>query len=349
MTPTTSCLPAISKQTLVPAGTTIQVDNAVMTSWGSVKWLVVLSAVDNSLIRSFEVYADHEYGTLPDFNVYAIMGSTIAHSVNVIASSGQLQLQITNNEAIDLIAYTTRIGVPLTTAAYQSIQGVSISDAHYGIAPSNTKIVDTFQYWGVQAVKWIVTVTDPMDNKITSQVFAMMKSGLIGEGVEYALIGDISLNYNITVNANINMVELVVTNNDTVNMFVDVTRIPVEMEKPPTCNSPVSDVNIWVPNQVTIPSGVTSVVDSNITIPGHNAVKWLVYVRQPATNRSGAFELAATRQQLSNVSHVLYSIISKYFDIDVTTSIVNLDMVLSVKNNELNPVTINVIRVPVSV
>lgn len=349
ITPTTSCLPAISNQTLVPAGTTLIVDHASMTQWGSVKWLVVISTVDNSLIRSFEVYADHEYGTLPDHNVYAIVGSTIAYTVDVTTSSGQLQLTIANNEAIDFIVYTTRIGVPLLASAYQSIQGVSISDTHTGIAPATTKVIDSFQYWGIQAVKWIVTLTDPTDNKITMQVFAMMKTGLVGEGVEYALIGDMTLDYEISVNASVNMVELVVVNNDAVNLFVDVTRIPIEMEKPASCTAPVSDVNIWVPNQVTIPSGNTSIVDSGITIPGHNAVKWLVYVRQPFTNRSGAFELVCTRQQLTNTSHVLYSIISKYFNIEVTTSIVNLDMILSMKNNELNPVIVNVIRVPVSV
>lgn len=344
----TQCLPAISLQKLIISGTTGIVDSLSVVDWGSVKWLVVISNSDNTKIKSYEIHGCHEFGLNPDFNIYAIMGDKILHSLNTVINGGNLELQITNNEPLDIVVYITRIAVPLKQVAFQNLIGLNITGVHAAIAPGDSKIIDSFQYWGVHAVKWIVTATDPTDNKITTQVFAVMQTGFIGNAVEYALIGQTTFQYSIECNASLNEVQLVIHNNDTNNLYIDVTRIPIISEKPPICDTPSSDLAIWVPNETTIASNTTESVDLDITVPGHNAVKWLVYVRQPSTNKAGAFELAVTRHGFTTYEHVLYSIISTYFNLDVNISIVNLNMILNITNNETSPITVNLIRVPVS-
>lgn len=344
----TQCLPAISLQKLIISGTAGIVDSLSTVDWGSVKWLVVISNSDNTKIKSYELHGCHEFGLKPNFNIYAIMGDKIFHSLNTVINGSNLELQITNNEPLDIVVYITRIAVPLRQVAFQNLIGLNITGIHAAIAPGDSKVVDSFQYWGVHAVKWIVTATDPTDNKITTQVFAVMQTGFIGNSVEYALIGQTTLQYTIECNASLNEVQLVINNNDTVNMFIDVTRIPIESKKPPLCDTPSSNLSIWVPGETIINANNSEIIDLGITVPGHNAVKWLVYIRQASTNKAGAFELAVTRHGFITYEPVLYSIISTYFDLDVNISIVNLNMMLNITNNETSPITINLIRVPVS-
>lgn len=362
----TLCLPAVPIQSLLAPSIQINADAITTDDWGSVKWLVVLALVDNTKIRSFEVHADHQYGINPSFTVYGILGDSFNHYINVQILSGQLTLQLTNNEATSAIAYITRVAVPLNLAAVSNLPGVVITQSHIGIAPFTSAIVDTFQCTGIHACKWILTITDSSDNKVTSQVFAVINSASLGSWVEYAFIGHTTLVYRVIVDASIGAIRLIVENDDISDLYVDVTRIPVQAVLPQSCPTIDPELGILIPNEVTIGSGSTSVVDiwvpnsvdidagsaidvdTNITIPGHNAVKWLVYIRQPSTNTSGAFELMTSRNQLNVTDPIIYGIISTYFNITVTTSAVGLDMVLTIINNETSPLIINLIRIPVS-
>ena len=113
------------------------------------------------------------------------------------------------------------------------------------------------------------------------------------------------------------------------------------------CRVDTSDVDIWIPTYSTVMAGATGVVDSQIPVPGHAAVKWLVVVTS-GTNRQ-MFEVMADRYKVITASHVKYGMIGDKIDTSTIVDIVGMNLVLSVVNNSASTVTINAIRVPIAV
>jgi hypothetical protein len=346
---TTNCLPAVSIQQLIPNGTTVPVDFVDVGSWRAVKWYVLVMNVGGTLIKAYEVYATHHNGSNPTFNVYAIQGSTIAQVANVTIVGSSLTLSITNTQGETLIAYVTRLGVPISKSAVNGLSGIEITQAHASVAPSTTVTVDSFLYASVRAAKWLVSVTDPSGNKKVSQVYAMMKAGLVGNDVEYSMIGDEFLNYTIDAVAVGFQLNLNLTNNDVVDYRVDVTRIPIITPLPPSCGLTAGDISIWLPDPVTIPAGSTVDVDSNVVIPGHDGAKWLVGIYEAIGNKVLAFELLANRHALTTTDFVEYGLLGDSLNITASVSISGLNMVLTITNNEPNAVTVNLARIPISI
>lgn len=344
----TSCLPAVSIQQIIPNGMTIPVDFIDTGSYRAVKWYVLLTNGSGTLIRAYEVYATHRNGINPDFNVYGIQGSIISQVTNVVISGSSLTLAVTNTQGETLYAYVTRIAIPITKSVVSGLTGIDITESHTSVAPSATVTVDSFLFPNIRAVKWLIAVTDPTGNKQVVQAFGMMKAGLVGNEVEYAMIGDMFLDFDINAVASGFELDLQVTNNDVVDYRVDITRIPIITPLPPKCVTD-SDIAIWLPDPVTIPAGATVVIDGDVVLPGHNAAKWLVSVFEPITSEEMAFELMASRHMLTTTDFVEYSRVGDFLNTVSSVSISGLDMVLSLTNNEPNPVVVNLARVPISI
>ena len=94
----------------LPISTTVVVDSVLLAFNTSVKWLVtLLDPTGFTVITSYEILALHKNGTNPSFTKYAIIGDKIIHNVDVAIFGTDLQLKITNNEAINLQANIVRI------------------------------------------------------------------------------------------------------------------------------------------------------------------------------------------------------------------------------------------------
>lgn len=347
-TTVTNCLPAVSIQQVIPNGMTVPVDFIAAANYRAVKWYVLITNGGSTLIRSYEIFATHSNGITSDFNVYAIQGSPIAQVANVSLIAGNLTLSITNTQGETLYAYITRIAVPITKSVVSGLSGIEITEAHASISPATTVTVDSFFFASIRAAKWLVSVTNPTGDKKVTQVFAMMKAGLVGNDVEYGTIGDMFLDFTINAVASGFTLDLDVTNNDIVDYRVDVTRIPIITPLPPTCISS-GDISIWLPDSVTVPAGATVDIDNNVTIPGHDAAKWFVSVFEQANGKEMAFELMANRHALTTTDFVEYSRVGDYLNTTSSVSIFGLNMVLTLTNNEPNPVIVNLARIPISI
>lgn len=94
----------------LPSGTPIMVDYVLWQFNITVKWVVTISdGMNNTLVSSYEILANHKQGTSPKFTRYATIGDKINHNIDVIISNDQLQLIIQNNEAVDLHTNVVRI------------------------------------------------------------------------------------------------------------------------------------------------------------------------------------------------------------------------------------------------
>lgn len=356
-TVTTNCVPAVSIQQLIDPTVTLAVDQISTTLWRSVKWYIVLTALSGSKIRTYEVYATHDIGTNPSFNVYAIQGDIISQVTDVQIIAGALTLNITNNEREPIIRFVTRIAVPIVKSALSGIIGIEVTGVTAGVLAGTTGIIDIVDYPSVRGVKWLVSITSTTTGKKrTSQVYATVNSGIVANQVNYGFIGDLTLNYVIDVDiiAGVNL-RLKVQNNDAFDYRVDVTRIPIQTQLPPTCNIP-SDISIWLPDAVVVPPGLTIAVDPNVTIPGHDAAKWLIGAVDQLSGDTMRFELMATRQGATTtfssfgpIDFVEYGLIGSSFSLDMSTAVVGLNMVLYMTNNERFPVLVNLARIPVSI
>lgn len=346
---TISCIPAISLQTIILPSTSIIIDELSISDFASTKWYVVLTSINHSITIGFEIHATHTLGSLPSYNVYSIIGDYPNIDINVEINSNKLQLIITNNELVSLLSFSTRLALPFTKKALKGLSGINIANINSAIDIGLTSIIDEFQYSKTQACKWLVTISTPNDNKVATQVFSIMNSSSLGINNEYGIIGDLSINYNLFVDTNLNSIQLKLTNNYTTPLFINVTRIPIITKLPPSCNIPTSDISIWWnPTKITIPATTNTLIDTNITVPGHTACKWLIYIYDQLNNQSESLEFWCTRQQLNSTNDTIYSMLSHYFNIDLSITIIGLDLNLFLNNNETFPLDVYLIRIPVS-
>lgn len=339
----------VASQVIIAPGTTGVLDSVSVMNWANSKWYVAAATDDRNSMAACEIFATHNRGTSPVFNLYAMQGDPLDYEVSCTISSGHLHLHIQNNTTKTIAVYGTRISVPFNPITMPKMSGVPITDNHVTALPNVPIVVDSFEYWKVHAVKWVVSVTDQFDMKLTSQIFAMMKTNLYSSDVEYGLLGDLSVLYTLYVQDNNNRVELVLVNHETSPLLVDLTRIPIITDLSSIKGPYESTVSLVTPPYTNILPGASGIVDDKLMIPGHVACKWLIYIEQPNNNISGSFELAANRQHLTNITHVPYGYIGNVFDIEISTTAVGTNMALTITNNELHPISVYLLHIPVTI
>lgn len=352
------CIPAVSITKTIPPSSTLSVDGLNTTQWRAIKWHVIVTTLSGSKTKGYEIYATHRNGTDPHFNQYAIIGDRIfAQIPSVIISGGQLTLQITNNETEDIVVYITRLAVPIVQNVVEILPRIKITDITTVVSGGHTDTIDWLPSPETTASKWYITVTDNNGKRSISQVFGLNMDGTpYVDSTTYGWTGDMSLKYTIGANM-VNVLgfglQLVFTNNDTVPYRVDVSRLPInvipEIDAPPTCDTNIGpSLSIWNPLPVLIPAGTTMIVDNTVNLPGHQGVKWLIGTLESNTNNSMAFEVPCTQTNLTTAHHVTYGFIGDYLNLNVTTTVVSSNIVLSITNNQLNSVLVNMARIPVS-
>jgi hypothetical protein len=128
---------------------------------------------------------------------------------------------------------------------------------------------------------------------------------------------------------------------------INATRIPVGAVLP--SGHSVGDTSLWSPLPTTVLANTATVVDSTVVIPGHDTIKWMVSVKQPSTNNTYMFEMVGYYQNMDNPNVVVYGMLGSQLSVAVAVSVVDLNLVLTVTNNELSPINVFLVRLPVSI
>jgi len=99
-------------------------------------------------------------------------------------------------------------------------------------------------------------------------------------------------------------------------------------------------------SQVTIAAGATSILMS--TAPSDNlGVKYIVSVVDTVNDRFAASEVMGTYKAIdSSVSHNQYNILGDDIDYTPNVTFTSPDVELKVTNNDVNPITVTVTRIP---
>jgi hypothetical protein len=341
---TYDCFPAIAVQRIVPVASTLTIDGVSVIGFKAAQWLVVVSTVDGSRVRSYQIYATHRNGVTAAFGQRAILGDVISHTPNVVLLGGFLNLTVANTDSEDLIVYVTRMAIPVSNTQTNVLDVAQIGSSRSFIASGNTATLDFVTPAEMVAATWLITVTNAAGDRSGSQVFGQIIDSVVA--THYGLIGDMLLSYNIIITEVIGLgVELAIENTGLNDYRVNMTRIPVQVgEIVPYCG-PTAGIDLWIPIAITIPPGNTVVVDQ-ATLPAHTGVKWLFVATEGTSFRTMAAEINATTPTPTTTNHVLWGIVADFLNLNVTTAVLAGDLVLSVTNNEANPVTINLLRVP---
>lgn len=208
----------------------------------------------------------------------------------------------------------------------------------YVTIPTGTQVtIDSIVTTHYYAAKWMVIIVDEFYNTRTFEVFAVNNNGT----PSYTIYGVMGYKFNIVVSVNISsgQLGLVITNNTTHSLSVFATRISV----PTTLGSslPTNTVDITT-SRNHAPGGTTVAIDFfTDRIVG---MKWIVNITDFIGNKSSA-EIA----YCGTVANV-YAISGNgwAYDFSINT-IAGVGTELTITNNSIHHIIINVTRIPVVV
>lgn len=339
---TTLCLPLVNVQKYVEPNSTVVLDTFQTSRALAMKWYVVVSTVSGSKDRAFEMVATERNGSVSSC-MYSIIGDKMDIDITVDYVLGSYQLSCTSIETEGVIVYMVRAFVPPAAVSASISNTVTVNHISTIVNGSSTGVIDVVRKERHQAVKWHITITTTDGKEHTSQVFSLPA---VGNGNNYGYIGPENKNLKINIVDDAQNVNLILTNQTTSDVRVVLTRMPITPELPQQCDVP-SDVLPWIPPQTSAPANSSTVVDEQMPIPGHAAVRWIVVVQRSTTKR--VFEVTANRNGLVDSSYVQYGMIGDRIDINADVSLVGMSFVLTIHNNTTEAATINIIRVPMAV
>lgn len=353
---------------VIAAGATVDVDAIPVSDYRGAKWFVSVVNHHNGDVDMYEVYGIHQNGTLPFHTIYSNQGNGVAHTVTVNIAAGNLQLEIMNNEANEILVYLTRTPVPRVTTPTVPLP-VNFSPLDVVIVPDTTVpagqtvTIDSVPFRYHKADKWLLTLLDLPNGKIDArEIFSV--NGLAQFTItEYAIVGLVGIAATVNVTASGTTVILQVTNNESEDIAVSGSRQAVALAPSVASAAPTSNcvpitgpcspdgqecnVLLAFANGVAIPAGNTVVVDQ-INHVGYFQVKWLLAASDDSLNETMGFQVNMLTNY-GNSDFTLYSQIGTLFNIDVNVVTVGLNVNLEITNNEAFPITVDVVRVPVSV
>jgi hypothetical protein len=336
--------PVVSVQKTMAASSSASIDSIAVAIARTAKWIVTVTNADRSRMRTFEVHATHRAGTNPTFVTYGFEGSVFAITPTVTLVGSNLVLSITNSELVGLVVYATRKIVPVDDQPQAATSYLPISQNTVVIRALQQGLIDFIPDTdlGMMAVKLAITLTSDTTS-VSSQVLVQLSS--TPRGVEYAVVGSRSLNHDIVLIEVANQgLEILLTNQSSEDIAVDVTRVPVHSTSANNCAPSQSDMKIWHPQIVYIGAGVTRTVD---TVNGRyvSGGKWLLGAIDVQDNRTMACEVGYNTLQ-GVADHSVYGTIADKLNLAFTTTVVAGRLTLEVKNNDANTVHISLLRVP---
>lgn len=338
---TTSCLPIQTIQQSIPSGMSLPVDLITTVQALSVKWYVVITTVSGNKSRAFELSCTNVNGLAVD-TVYGILGDVMLATMSTSIVAGSYVLTCNNMESEEVIVYLSRLYVPPSQFVQIMTNAVNVEQIHTLVPAGSTTTIDTISTERHVGVKWIITTIDNIKRRSTSQIFSLTDSALC---TQYGLLGT-NKNIDFFIGLNTHNASLQMQNSTADALSVDVVRIPITPQLPTRCMS-ASEVAIWIPPHITILPGAQGVADTQISIPGHAGVKWIVVITTGTRRQS--FEIVADRFKLTSASHVRYGIIGDRLNIETTVNITGMSFELLIDNYESSAITINTIRVPIAV
>lgn len=307
---------------------------AQVASVAASKLLVSLYNDAETLVRTFEVLLlPRNTGTV-DHVVYGITGYAFQVGVSFSIQSGNIQFTIENNDTIDINATIVHIPVPLNEIPPQT-STVPITSNQTVVSPMSTGCVDVVSTDWV-GVKWALTISTSTTSTTVNVTSNTQQVNM------FSVIGD-ELNATVTILTNGAFLSLMLTNNTTDFMCVQLTRIPIPSVVRPqmTCSTPSSAPGRIIPSQ-TIPSMQTSNVDGPIAKRELSA-KWIVVLTNLQTYESHAFELSAA---LPSLSLVRYATIGKSWTSYISLLDLGTSVMLRLVNDIPSTVRVNILRLP---
>ena len=338
---TTSYLPVMCTQKYIGAGNMMVLDSLPTSQSLGTKWYVVLCTQSGSKSRAVEMIST-EYGGTVYHSEYGMVGDTILGSLTITIENGAYVLTCVNGEIEPIFAYTTRLYVP-TSNQMTTNGNINIEHTTSVVKGQATGVLDVISKEHTVGVKWVVTFMDANSKRRTAQVFSLSNGGV---GTVYGLLGDSHDDTILELINDTHTVSLGMINNLPTDIIVNTIKIPITPALPGG-RTRQSDVDVWLPASATISPHSTAIVDGDVPIPGHAAVKWMVVAEWAAGKQT--FEVMADRFKTETASHVRYGIIGDYIDIATSVSIEGMYLALSVQNNTDEFVKINTIRVPIAI
>lgn len=342
---TYDCFPAVSVQRIIPQGQTLIVDGLATSNFLAGHWMVYVINQDASRARVFQVFATHQNGTGPTFNVYATIGDLILIDPNVTSSGGVMSISFANSDTEDLLVCVTRMAVPVDNTQANALDIVEIGSARSYVANGSTNQLDFISLdSGIVAANWMVTLTDSTGLRTSSQIYAVLDVDL-PVFIEYGKTGDTSLAHDIVITQVAGMgFEVAISNTGTTPYRVSLTRIPIQLSTGiSTCDTNSRGLSLWIPTSTVIAATSSGQVDT-ISFPQHASARWLMTIRDLVSSKTMAVEVVATNTQ-SGASVVTYGYLGPFLNVVASVSVPG-DLILSLTNNRANPVTVNLLRAP---
>ncbi len=333
----THCFPAVTAMEVLSIGETATIDAVSLVDFCAVKWYVTLCDDVLSLVQTFEVFATAE-GSVPYHVRYGMIGDRILSDVTVDLAT-TLNLKITNNDVDPITVYVTRVAIPRSLSATVPTNTVPTTINRSVVLASSTNSIDFFDE-SIAGVKWLVTVMSVSGSQSTFQVIANSKFANM-----YAITGDATV-YDIGLSDIPGFgTELTLTNNGLSPVKVIVSRVPIQITNTDIdrCSTPTIS---WAPTSVTVPAGSSLPVDGNIVVPNHTGAKWLVCVNQPATAKTMALEVFSTLTT-TDTNDLPYARTASLIDVTFSSTSSAGTAALVAHNNTPEPVTVNLLRVPI--
>jgi hypothetical protein len=361
----TPALQAITGVVIVNSSTTVIVDTIPVSDYRGAKWFVAVVNHHTNDVEMYEVYGIHQDGTLPFQTVYSSQGNGVSHLVDVTISGGNLQLEITNNEANEIVIYLTRVPVPRIASPTVPIPSgfapLDIVQIHDTTVPTGTTlIVDTVPFRYHKAEKWLLTLLDLTSGNIEAREIYSVNGIAQFTITEYAIVGPMGINATIDIVVTGTKVTLRVTNNEPNDIAVVGSRIGVTIDHlttvpPPTTNcapAPCAqdvECNIYMAftTGIIIDPATTVIVDQ-VNHVGYHQVKWLLAASHDTTDETEGFQINMLTHY-GSPSFTMYSQVGASFDIDVDVVTSGLNINLEITNNEAFPIVVDLVREPVSV
>jgi len=364
--PIVPTIQAITGVVVVNSAATVIVDAIPLSDYRGAKWFVALVDHHTNDVEMYELYGIHQDGTSPVFTVYSIQGNGVNHSANVTIGGGNLQLEITNSEPNEIIVYLTRVPVPRipvpTVPIPPEFAPMNITQIHDTTVPTGqTVVIDTVPFRFYKAEKWLLTLLDLTAGNIEAREVYSVQGVAQFSQTQYAIVGPTGIFADIDVIAYGTKVLLKVTNYDVNDIAVVGSRMAISSDQlntvapPPTSNcipNPCAadvgcDILLTAATGISVGPGATITIDQ-VNHINYYQVKWLLAVSHDASDETLGFQINMLTHY-GNPSFTEYSQVGAALDIDVDVVTSGLNINLQLTNNEAFPVTVDLLREPVSV
>jgi len=98
-------------QTTITPGATATVDTINVIGFRAAKWNLVITNPTAGTEEGYQALMTFKIGTPPYINSYAFIGDVINHTLSFFQSGINLSLQVTNNEANNIVVYLAEVPV----------------------------------------------------------------------------------------------------------------------------------------------------------------------------------------------------------------------------------------------